>query len=310
MAWNPSQLGSFTARSVVVTGGNSGIGWHAAAALARAGASVVLACRNPDKAALAVDRIRALAPGADVSAASLDLASLESVRAFAGSFDRPLDLLINNAGVMAPPKRRTTVDGFELQFGTNHLGHFALTGRLLPNLLAAPAARVVTISSIAHRGGTAGVLFGNPEQGYAPSASYSESKLANLLFGLELQRRAAGSTLTSTVAHPGVSATNLFLSKDGLGANPLVRGLGSVFGRVILQSAAAGANPTLYAATVAAPGSYSGPQWLGETRGPVGPARITPPGDDEALAAQLWDLSSELTGVDYDWSPATERVAD
>jgi NAD(P)-dependent dehydrogenase (short-subunit alcohol dehydrogenase family) len=286
---------------VVVTGGNSGIGWHAAAAFARVGASVVLACRDTDKAGRAVDRIRALAPGADVSAAPLDLASLASVAAFAGSLDRPLDVLINNAGVMAPPKWRTTVDGFELQFGTNHLGHFALTGRLLPQLLAAPSARVVTISSLAHRGGTAGVLFGNPEQGYAPSAAYSESKLANLLFGLELQRRAAGTTLTSTVAHPGVSATNLFLSKDGLGANPVLRGLGTVFGRIVFQSAAAGANPTLYAATDAEPGSYSGPQWLGESRGPVGPARIVPPGDDLSLAAQLWDLSTELTGVEYDW---------
>ena len=304
MAWNASQLGSFTARSVVVTGGNSGIGWHAAAAFARAGGSVVLACRNPDKAARAVERIRALAPGADVAAAPLDLASLASVAAFADSIDRPVDLLVNNAGVMAPPRWRATADGFELQFGTNHLGHFALTGRLLPNLLAAPAARVVTISSLAHRGGTAGVLFGNPEQGYGPTAAYSESKLANLLFGLELQRRATGSTLTSTVAHPGVSATNLFLSTDGLGANPLLRGLGTVFGRVVFQSAAAGANPTLYAATAAPPGSYSGPQWLGESRGPVGPARIVPPGDDLSLAAQLWDLSTELTGVEYNWGAA------
>jgi hypothetical protein len=147
-------------------------------------------------------------------------------------------------------------------------------------------------------------VFGNRAAGYRPQASYSESKLANLLFGLELQRHAivAGAALVSTVAHPGLAATNLFLSPEGVGANLVVRGAGRLFGRLVLQSAAAGATPTLYAASVAGPGSYSGPQWLGESRGPAGPAKISATGQDAALAAQLWDLSEELTGVRYSWS--------
>ncbi|MGX7680992.1 SDR family NAD(P)-dependent oxidoreductase [Jatrophihabitans sp. DSM 45814] len=305
MAFKPEELGSFIGKSVIVTGGNSGIGWHVAAEFGRHGATVTLACRNLQKAERAADRIRALAPGSDVIVAELNLASLESVRKFGTAFDKPLDVLVNNAGVMAPPKWRPTEDGYELQFGTNHLGHYALTGHLLAQLLSANAPRVVTVASLAHRGGDAGVLFGNPADGYRPRKAYSNSKLANLLFGLELQRRsvAHASKLTSTVAHPGVSATNLFISKEGLGANPVIRGLGSAFGRVFLQSAKAGANPILFAATQAAPGSYSGPLWFGETRGPAGSAKLSPTGNDAELAAQLWELSAELTGVEYAWPP-------
>jgi NAD(P)-dependent dehydrogenase (short-subunit alcohol dehydrogenase family) len=303
MAWKPSQLPSFAGKTVVVTGANSGIGWHTAAALAKRDAAVTLACRDVEKATRSADLIRALTPGSDVAVAQLDLASLASVEVFADAWSGRLDLLVNNAGVMAPPTWRATKDDFEVQFGTNHLGHFALTGRLLANLRSAVQPRVVTVSSLAHRSGDASVLFGNPKHGYQARHAYANSKLANMLFGLELQRRADqhGARLSSTMAHPGVAATNLFLSPDGMGANPVTRGLGAIFGRLVLQSAAAGANPTLYAAAVAAPGSYSGPQWPGELRGPAGPAQISVIGRDAELAAQLWDLSEELTGVTYEW---------
>ncbi|MGI8665465.1 MAG: oxidoreductase [Jatrophihabitans sp.] len=304
MSWDVSQLPAFRGKSVLVTGANSGIGLPTALELARREATVWLACRKPAAAQQAADQIRARVPGAQVNVLPLDLASLDSVAALAESWQGPLDLLVNNAGVMAPPSWKQTVDGFELQFGTNHLGHFALTGRLLPALLAAPAARVVTVSSLAHRGGTAAVLQGNQEQGYRPQAAYSNSKLANLLFGLELQRRASGAgvALSSTVAHPGLSMTNLFQSAEGMGANPIVRHGGRLVGSVLFQSAAAGALPSLYAASTAAPGSYSGPQWPGELRGRPGPARISRTGQDAGLAAQLWDLSEELTGVRFAWS--------
>ncbi len=210
---------------------------------------------------------------------------------------------------MTPPRYQQTSDGFELQLGTNHLGHFALTGRLLPSLLAAPAARVVTVSSIAHHRGSAAVLDANPADGYDAGAYYGNSKLANLLFALELQRRAdsVGAPLTSTAAHPGVSATNLVTSEQGLGSRRLVRVVTPLFLRLVLQSAAAGAEPTLYAATVAEPGSYTGPQRWRESRGPVGPARLSATATDETLAAKLWSLSEDLTGVRYDWPDAADH---
>jgi NAD(P)-dependent dehydrogenase (short-subunit alcohol dehydrogenase family) len=303
MSWDISQLPSFDGKSALVTGANSGIGLPTALELARRGANVRLACRKPDLGARAADSIRAAVPGAQVSVLQLDLASLASVTALADAWQGPLDLLVNNAGLMAPPTWRATEDGFELQFGTNHLGHFALTGRLLPALLAAPAARVVTVSSLRHRAGTAAVLQGNPRQGYQPHTAYGNSKLANLLFGLELQRRAAehGTALTSTVAHPGISWTNLMLAPDGMAPNPVIRQGGKLFGRLLFQSPAAGALPTLYAASAAAPGSYSGPSGPGELRGKPGPARIRAAGQDRQLAGQLWDLSEELTGVHYNW---------
>jgi NAD(P)-dependent dehydrogenase (short-subunit alcohol dehydrogenase family) len=216
-----------------------------------------------------------------------------------------LHLLVNNAGVMAPPELRRTEDGFELQFGINHLGHFALTGRLLPALLSAGSgARVVTVSSLLHRGGQPGPLRGEPAGAYSGQQAYATSKLANVLFARELQRRAeaAGALLTSTAAHPGVSQTNLMLSSDGMGAKAGPRLVRKTVGRLIFQSAAAGAEPTLYAATVAQPGSYSGPQWPGGMRGPAGPATPTKTAQDPQLAAELWDLSEQLTGVSYQWS--------
>ena len=299
MRWTPEQLPDLTGRRALVTGANSGIGYIEALELARHGADVVLAVRNTDAGDAAAERIRAAGVPGTAHVERLDLASLDSVRALAERFEGPLDLLVNNAGVMAPPRRRETADGFELQFGTNHLGHFALTGLLMPHLLEAPAPRVTTVSSIAHHNGDGAVCEGNPADGYNPSKTYGRSKLANLLFATELQRRAtaSGSTLTSTAAHPGVSGTNLIASPDGMGAIPVVGTLTQWVTRLVFPNPAHGAEAVLYAATEAAPGSYSGPTGLRETRGPVGEAKLSRWAQDEALAALLWERSEELTGV-------------
>jgi NAD(P)-dependent dehydrogenase (short-subunit alcohol dehydrogenase family) len=296
MRFKPADLPDLTGKTAIVTGANSGIGWHTANELARHGAGVVLACRNVALAEQAAARIEGV-----VRVEELDLASLDSVRAFAEAWDEPLDLLINNAGVMTPPHYRETADGHELQFGTNHLGPFALTGRLLPALLATATPRVVTVSSIAHHDGRPKVLEQNPREGYRPHAYYGNSKLANLLFGLELQRRAtaAGSALTSTMAHPGVSNTNLFTSRDGRGEHFVVRTFAPYVMPLVLQSAARGADSTLYAATLADPGSYTGPTGRMEIRGPIGPANLSKHARDQQLAVQLWELSERETGVGF-----------
>jgi len=287
-------------RRAVVTGSNSGIGYATALGLARAGAEVTLACRKAEPAHRAADQIRKAVPGAQLTVARLDLASLRSVQAFAEAWDGPLHLLVNNAGVMAPPAWTPTADGFELQFGTNHLGHFALTGRLLPALLAAGDARVVTVSSLLHRRGSRDVLRGNPAERYSPQRAYANSKLANLLFAFELQRRAAG-LLSSTAAHPGVASTNLVRSRDGMGANPVIRHGSRLFGALFFQSAAAGAESTLYAALRAEPGSYTGPRGPNGMRGRPGPAKPSRLACDVELAGELWQRSEELTGVRYEW---------
>lgn len=299
MAWTAADLGDLTGTTAVVTGANIGIGEVTARELAAHGATVVLACRNPE----AGERTSARMEG-DTRVEHLDLSSLASVRAFAERWTGPLDLLINNAGVMRPPNYRETEDGHELMFGTNHLGHFALTGLLLPALLEAGTTgspRVVTVASIAHHGGDERVLDANPEEGYDANLYYAHSKLANLLFAQELYRRsiAAGSPLVSTAAHPGISATNLVASRDGMGAKPFVRMVAPVVMPLLFQSADRGAAPTLYAATAAEPGSYTGPQRHGESRGPIGPAKLNRHARDEALAAKLWDLSADLTGVPF-----------
>jgi NAD(P)-dependent dehydrogenase (short-subunit alcohol dehydrogenase family) len=299
VSWNEKQMPDLSGRRVVVTGGNSGIGRHTVAALAAHGAEVVLACRN----VAAGERVAAASSGA-IEVRALDLASLHSVRSFAEDIDRPVDVLINNAGVMAPPRRSETADGFEKQFGTNHLGHFVLTGTLLANLLSAPdGGRVVTVASIAHHGGGADVLDGNAGPAYDPRHAYDNSKLANLLFADELQRQssARGLPLVSVAAHPGVSSTGLFHDPEGMGANRLVRVLAPLVMPLVLQSARAGARPSLYAATEAAPGSYTGPGRFGESRGPIGPARRSRVAQDEALARRLWDVSEELTGFRFPW---------
>ena len=294
MGWKPTEIGDLSGRSAIVTGANSGIGFVEAKTLAEHGAHVILAVRDVEAGRTAAARI-----AGSTEVQHLDLASLDSVRQFAAGVQGPVDLLVNNAGVMAPPARRTTADGFELQFATNHLGHFALTGLLLPALLAAPAPRVTTVASLAHNQGDERVLQGNPAEGYNPSVSYGQTKLANVLFALELHRRAtaAGSNLTSTAAHPGVAVTHLVASRDGMGARWAVRTFAPPLMRLVLPGSEGGAESILYAATVAAPGSYTGPQGPGEIRGKVGPAKLSRHATDEDLARQLWTISEDLTGV-------------
>ena len=301
--WEAGQLPVLAGRTAIVTGANSGIGLQVAKQLARRGARVVLACRDVGRAKQAATRIQGSGPPVDVEVAELDLAHMASVRAFGEGWQEPVHLLINNAGVMAPPRRASTRDGFELQFGTNHLGHFVLTGLLLPWLLRNADARVVTVSSVAHFGASTDVLRANDVGSYRPQRTYANSKLANLLFAVELQHRAAayGTSLTSTAAHPGMCATGLFTDPEGMGAIGAVRVFAPAVVRVFLQSAAAGALPVLYAASVAPPGSYTGPQHFRETRGSIGPARLSRLAADEALARRLWSVSEDLTGFRYPW---------
>ncbi|MEV7435812.1 oxidoreductase [Streptomyces griseoviridis] len=289
--WNVTDIPDQSGRTAVVTGANSGLGTATVEALAGAGAHVVLAVRDPRRGEAAAARI----PGS-VEVRRLDLADLASVREFAAGWRGDLDLLINNAGVMNIPESATK-DGFETQFGTNHLGHFALTNLLLPHLTE----RVVTVSSGAHRmPGTPRIHFDNLDLTgeYAPMKAYSQSKLANLLFTLELQRRltAAGSPVRATAAHPGWAATNL-QSHDG---SAVRRAFMRVGNRLVAQDNRAGALPTLYAAVADLPGaSYVGPDGLGEMRG--GPALVgrSAAASDPAAARHLWTVSEELTGVTF-----------
>ncbi|MFI9153097.1 oxidoreductase [Streptomyces sp. NPDC053367] len=291
--WNASRLPDLSGRTALVTGANSGIGRAAAAALARAGAHVVLAVRDPERG-----RSAAAAIGGSTEVRRLDLADLSSVRAFADEWgERPLEVLINNAGVMMLPRQETR-DGFEMQFGTNHLGHFALTNLLLPYVTD----RVVTVSSGAHRWGGARnrIRFEDLHwrSGYTPQAAYAQSKLANLLFTLELQRRLseAGSAVRALAAHPGWSATNL----QSHAANPVTRAVMQLGNRFIAQDDTAGALPTLYAATQNLPGaSYVGPSGPGELRGAPTLVGRSPAASDPEAARRLWDVSEELTGVGF-----------
>jgi NAD(P)-dependent dehydrogenase (short-subunit alcohol dehydrogenase family) len=303
MRWTAEQLPDLSGRTAVVTGANSGIGWHTAFELARHGAHVILACRDVERGKQAADRIRSRVAASDLEVAELNLASMESVRAFGTGWNDPLDILINNAGVMAPPKRLRTQDGYELQWGTNHLGHFVLTGLLLPALLAGNRARVVTVASIAHKSANAGVLGANGDEPYQPHHAYANSKLANLLFALELHRKlvSRGLPVTSVAAHPGLAATGLISDPEGAGSTRLGRNLAPVFAKVFAQPAAVGARAVLYAATLAAPGSYTGPQRLHETRGELGPARMSACACDPSLAKQLWITSEAMTGFRYPW---------
>lgn len=313
MAWGAADIGDLRGRRAVVTGANSGLGRQTAQQLARAGARVTLACRSAERGERAATSIRAAVPDAEVDVEPLDLADLASVRACAeriAADGRPLDLLINNAGVMATPQRET-VDGFELQLGTNHLGHFALTGLLLGALRAAPAPRVVTVSSTMHRVGS--IDFGNLQwqHGYGPWKAYGRSKLANLLFARELQVRAdaAGIPLRSCASHPGYSATELQTTGPSMGGG-LVGRLNALGGRLgnalVATNDAYGAQPSLYAATDAEVpgGSYVGPTRLFQSRGPIGVVASSRAGRDMAVAARLFDVSEDLTGVRYD-VPAT-----
>jgi NAD(P)-dependent dehydrogenase (short-subunit alcohol dehydrogenase family) len=300
--WTVSDIPSQQGRTAVVTG-TGGLGFHDALALARAGANVIIAGRNPSKGAAAISRIRRSVPGANLRFGELDLASLDSIEAFSErlrSSQGGLDLLINNAGVMTPPTRQATANGFELQLGTNYLGHFALTAQLLPLLRKGNQARVVTLSSLAAR--AAAIDFGNlhSERGYKPMVAYGQSKLACLMFALELQRRsdAAGWGIQSIAAHPGISRTDLL--PNGAGAWSAA-GMARRFLWFLFQPAAQGALPTLFAATSAQAegGSYYGPDRLGEFRGYPAPARVPPQALDTGSAERLWRESERLTGVNF-----------
>jgi NAD(P)-dependent dehydrogenase (short-subunit alcohol dehydrogenase family) len=306
MPWTASDIPNLTGREAVVTGANSGLGLQIALELARHGARVVLACRDTGKGEAAAARIRESAPGAELEVGKLDLADLASVREFAERYRRDragLDLLANNAGVMALPHRRTA-DGFEMQLGTNHLGHFALTGLLLPALLEREGARVVTMSSGGHRGGH--IRFGNlqGERHYQRWLAYAQSKLANLLFAFELARRSAhaGLDLTSVGAHPGYAATNLQLQAGQMENSGVKTRLWSLLNRAFAQSDAQGALPALYAATMpdVVGGEYFGPDGPAGVWGHPTRASATRKARDPDLAARLWSVSEELTGVHYE----------
>jgi NAD(P)-dependent dehydrogenase (short-subunit alcohol dehydrogenase family) len=302
--WTVEQIPSQAGKTVLVTGANSGIGYQAALELARHGAHVLLGCRNAAKGEAALERLRREAPGAAAEVVELDMASLASIRSFASGFAArgiALDLLVNNAGVMALPKREVTVDGFERQFGTNHLGHFALTGLLMPQLLAAPAPRVVTVASLAHRSGKIDFENLQSERGYKGWDTYNNSKLANILFAKELDRRAraAHSKLMSVVVHPGIAVTSIFA--NGPGTMDLKAIAVKIFAPIMTQPEDAGALPTLYAATSpdAKGGDYIGPDGLGEFKGSPVVVQPRPQALDEAVGKRLWNVSEELTGVVY-----------
>jgi len=320
--WTPAAISDLSGRIALVTGANSGIGFHTAAELAGHGARVLLACRDPARGEDAMARIRAHQADAPAELRLLDLADLASVRKLAGELADSLprlDILVNNAGVMAIP-HRTTADGFEMQFGTNHLGHFALTGVLLPLLLRGdvarrgPAggpeltsgpARVVTVSSTVHRTGRIAKDDLMGERHYSPWRAYSQSKLANLLFFRELQRRVddagAGARLASLAAHPGYAATNLQAVGPAMSGNALMGRLTALGNTLFGQSAEHGAWPSLRAATdpLARGGEYFGPSGFAEQRGKPRRVGMTAAAMDPETAAWLWQRSVELTGVDY-----------
>lgn len=300
MPWTEADVPDQFGRVAIVTGANTGIGFETARVLAERGAEVVLACRDARKGEDAAQRIRAVAPSAQVGFQALDLADLDSVEAFAERFTaerRRLDLLINNAGVMVPPAGRTT-QGFELQFGINHLGHFALTGRLLPRLAATPGARVVNIASLAHRIGRIRFDDLQFDNGYEPWPAYGQSKLANLLFTLALQGRveAAGLDVRAVAAHPGWTGTDLQRNSP----------FADLLGPVLAMRPAMGALPTLRAATDpdARGADYYGPNGFQELRGHpvrVGRSRAAL---DVPVATRLWNESEALTSVHYDFARA------
>ncbi|MAM37686.1 MAG: short chain dehydrogenase [Rhodobacteraceae bacterium] len=300
--WTASDIPSQRGRTAVVTG-TGGLGFEGALELARAGGDVIVAGRNPRKGADAAAKIRDLAPQVTISFERLDLASLASIAKFAdrlSSKRRSIDILVNNAGVMVPPRREETEDGFELQFGTNFLGHFALTAHLLPLLRNGRQPRIVTVSSIAARGGSINFDDLNAERDYKPMPVYSQSKLACLIFAIELARRSErnGWGVSSIAVHPGVSRTDLLLNASGkFSLQRIVRTLLPF----MFQPAAQGALPTLYAATApdAKPGAYYGPDKMSETRGHPAEAKIPAAALDGAAAAHLWQRAETLTGISF-----------
>lgn len=304
--WVESNIAIQHGRSFLITGANGGIGFEAARLLADRGAHVVIGSRDAQRGTAALRRIAADSPDADLELLPLDLASLDGVRRATDAFRERhdhLDVLINNAGVMATPLRRTA-DGFELQFATNHLGHHALTGLLLPALLAGERPRVVTVSSNLHRRGR--IRFDDPnwQREYDPWAAYSQSKLANLLFTFELQRRAAraGLGLMALAAHPGYAATGLQIRGPQMRASSLSERIARVSNTLFAQDAAHGALPTVAAAALpeARGGDYWGPAGFLQMRGLPGQATPASNATDAAAAARLWTLSGTLTGVTFD----------
>lgn len=310
--WTEMNMPELTGQRVLITGANSGIGFEAARAMAQRNAHVILACRTESKALAAMARIRSLYPKAQLQFMPLDLGNLQSVRDMAALFFEQydsLDILVNNAGVMWLPESRT-VDGFETQLGTNHLGHFALTGLLLPALLKAPGSRIVTVSSIAHKDGNLHFDDLWLEKGYAKHKAYAQSKLANLVFARELQRRLtqAGCSSLSIAVHPGVSATHLAapgLEQDG---HPLLAKLAHWLMPLIAQGSSKGALPTLYAATShdAEGGEYYGPGGFYEFYGYPVKATSTGRSQKPEWGKQLWEISEKLTGVQYDFQVAPQ----
>ena len=297
--WTTTDIPDQTGRTAVVTGANTGLGYETAAALAAKGAHVVLAVRNIEKGSDAAARIADANPGASVAVQELDLTSLDSVRTAAEqlrSKHDAIDLLINNAGVMFTPKS-TTKDGFELQFGTNHLGHFALTGLLLDRVLAAPGSRVVTVSSVGHRFARHGINFDDLqwEKDYSRVGAYGQAKLANLMFTYELQRRLQGTNTIAAAAHPGGSRTELTRNL------PTIVGAVTKLAEPFFQSADMGALPTLRAATDpgVVGGQYFGPDGFGEQRGYPKVVASSQASHDVAAQRRLWTVSEELTGVTF-----------
>lgn len=306
MGWTARNIPDQSGRTAVVTGANSGLGFVTARELARRGARVVLACRSEERGTEARERLLRELPeaGARTELRSLDLGDLASVRAFAKELpDERLDLLVNNAGVMALPYGRTA-DGFETQFGVNHLGHFALTGLLLDRLLAAKAPRVVTVSSGLHVLGNIDMGDLNSERGYRRWIAYGRSKTANLLFTRELARRTADTGLVAAAAHPGYAATNLHQAGVRMEGRKTAERAVGVLTRIVAQPAEAGALPALYAATESGVGtdSFTGPRLLG-WRGAPGPAWRAPWTRSDAAAERLWVASEQLTGVAYGTAP-------
>ncbi|QYG93846.1 SDR family NAD(P)-dependent oxidoreductase [Iamia sp. SCSIO 61187] len=314
MPWRPDDIGDLTGRVAVVTGATSGLGTVTARELARHGAHVIATARDERRGERALERLRADVPAGSIELRALDLASLASVATFAadvGRDHRRLDVVVNNAGVMAPPRGRTE-DGFELQIGTNHLGPFALTGRLLPLLHVAPAARVVTVASLAHTWGTIDLADLTYERRrYLRWPAYGASKLANLLFAFELDRRlrATASPVVSLAAHPGLARTRL--GRSGGGPLAWLQSIGVVLARPTHQSARRGAEPQLRAATDpdVPGGAYLGPGGPGEARGPAVIVGCSPAARDPSCAQALWDLSVALTGVDPGLDPAFAPTA-
>jgi NAD(P)-dependent dehydrogenase (short-subunit alcohol dehydrogenase family) len=301
--WTAANIPQRNGGLAIITGSTEGVGYEDALALTSSGWNVIMMGRNAQKGAKSIAKIHQTNPKAKVSFEKIDLADLSSIKAFASrmtSNGQAVDLLINNAGVMTPPKRLETADGFELQFGTNHLGHFALTAQLLPLLRKSLGTRVVTVSSMANRGGTINFDDLQSKSSYVPMKAYGQAKLANLMFALELQRQSEkhGWGITSMAAHPGVSRTNLLITGAGRWS---AAGIARTFLPFLFQPSAQGALPTLYAATSpdAKGGVYYGPDKMGETRGFPSIAKIPAQAENVNVSLKLWEISQVLAKVEF-----------